>query len=1565
MPTDNPVSGDPSRRPPAARTGDGTAAKDGAGKPDNWLADLLNPAPIEPGKEESHPNEPPRTSPDTLHECDQNAQSASEADPSYIGRYQVIRPLGQGAYGRVFLARDDDLRRQVAIKVPISRVPVAAGDFELYLNEARVLARLSHPNIVPVHDVGHTEDGLGFVVSMYVNGGDLAARLKAGRPAFTESARIVASLCDAMHYAHTRDLFHRDIKPANILIDEFGVPYLADFGLAMKDEDYGKGPRFAGTVAYTSPEQARGEGHLVDGRSDIFSIGIVFYELLTGRRPFRGDSPQQILRQIISSEPRPPRQIDDTVPRELERICLKAIAKRASERYATSRDMAEDLRHYLESPAPDRGAEALSTPTHLFAAQTTDSPLSSLPQSAQSDLASRQIKVVPRGLCSFDEHDADFFLELLPGPRDRDGLPDGLRFWKTRIEATEAEKTFRIGLIYGPSGCGKSSLLKAGLLPLLKPHVTPVYVEATAAETEARLLRGLRKTYPDLPGDSGLIDALAFLRRNHSVLKEHKVIMVLDQFEQWLFARGRDAGTELIAALRQCDGEHIQALCLVRDDFWMAATRFMKELDTDLVPHRNVAAVDLFDLRHARRVLAAFGRAYECLPAEYETWSREQNTFLNQVTAGLAQEGWIVPVRLALFAEMVKGKPWTPATLREVGGMDGVGVRFLEETFSSARSNPEHRYHQKAAQKVLKSLLPETNSDIKGRMRSSHELRQESGYSDRPDDFDHLIRILDCDLRLITPVDFESSLDEDRPVTPAGGRYYQLTHDYLVHSLREWLTRKQKSTLRGRTELLLAERSALWNSKSDSHHLPSLREWATVRLVTKPSGWSEHERRMMSRTDRKAGIRAAVATVALCGLLAMGFLIRRSVNDDYDSNHARQLVLRLKDAEIAKVPESIADMRDYRRWTDPALRTLLEQSEHDPDRKLRASLALLASDPAQAGYLSSRLIDATPAELSVLCQFLAVRETTLEPKLWALLETNGPDDARVLGPAGALAQFDPDSPRWHGVAGKVARAMVSVNPIHVSEWLLIFRPASDQLRAALKEILQDVSRDESDRKHAMSYLVDYASENPRELVDLLETAGAKEFALVLPAVERWHEQSRSLLEREVDADDALPAAKVIEIDRRAERQAKAAVALFRLGGAERVWPLLVHKSDPRVRGFLIHLLTRLGDDPGTTKACLQKIETIAQARSSAGRLTQDESTNDPNRSSLFDPATSTERALILIVGYFKVEHLAKEERAPAIQKLLDIYRDDPDPGVHGAARWALGRWHQSKLLNQIDSVLAQRKTNDESRWFVNSAGQTMVRIHGPLRFRMGAPATDPEYQKETQHDRRIPRRFAIATTEVSIGEFETFWNEHSTEFEVPTSQFRKGSREQPRGGVSWYMAAAYCNWLSKKELRKPVYSTNKKGKYAQGMSLTADSFDGGGYRLPTEAEWEYACRAGTDTSRYFGYSKALIPDYAQMSWDQEPTAKPCGSLMPNDFGLFDMLGNLMEWCHDEDYDYEDFKEDMKSDHFFKSLINGQHYVMRGGSIVNHAHNARAPMRTRYEPGDSQFTLGFRVARSLP
>ncbi len=260
---------------------------------------------------------------------------------------------------------------------------------------------------------------------------------------------------------------------------------------------------------------------------------------------------------------------------------------------------------------------------------------------------------------------------MLPGPRDRDGLPDSIRFWKRKIEQIDPDLTFKVGLIYGPSGCGKSSLVKAGLLPRLGKHVLPVYIEATPEETEARLLKGLRKACPELPRGLGLVDSLANLRRGRILPPERKVLLVLDQFEQWLHAKRGEENTELVAALRHCDGEHVQAVVLVRDDFWLAASRFMRDLEIRLVEGENSALVDLFDPRHARKVLMAFGRAYGALPENIGDLSSDQDSFLDQSISGLAQDGKIISVRLALFAEMVKGKPWTPATLKEVGGTEG------------------------------------------------------------------------------------------------------------------------------------------------------------------------------------------------------------------------------------------------------------------------------------------------------------------------------------------------------------------------------------------------------------------------------------------------------------------------------------------------------------------------------------------------------------------------------------------------------------------------------------------------------------------------------------------------------------------------------------------------------------------------------------------------------------------------------------------------------------------------------------------------------------------------------
>ena len=726
-----------------------------------------------------------------------NGGAAAE-QPQRIGRYRIERVLGTGGFGLVYLAHDEQLNRRVAVKVPHAKLISKPADAEAYLAEARTVANLDYPGIVPVYDVGSTEDFPCYVVSKYIEGTDLAKRLQHHRLTYREAAELVSTVAEALHYAHKQGLVHRDIKPRNLLLDKSGKPFVADFGLALREENRGQGPRYAGTPAYMSPEQARGEGHRVDGRSDIFALGVVFYELLVGRRPFRGDTQAELLEQITSYEPKPLLQYDEKLPKELQRICLKALSKRASDRYSSAYEMADDLRVFLteqaviqdgrtpggvaaqtQATAPD------STPLTPLASITPITPISSSAGTGTSD--SQPIRIIPKGLRSFDAHDADFFLELLPGPRDREGLPDSLRFWKIRIEEPDPDNTFSVGLIYGPSGCGKSSLVKAGLLPRLSEDVIPVYIEATPEETETRLLHGLRKRCPALEDNLSLKDTLAALRRGQGIPVGRKVLIVLDQFEQWLHAKKEEQNTDLVQALRQCDGGRVQCIVMVRDDFWMAVSRFGVKLEVDFLPGINTGLADLFDLDHARKVLAAFGRAFGKLPEKISETTNEQKDFLKQSVAGLAEEGKVICVRLALFAEMMKGKVWAPTTLKEVGGIKGVGVTFLEETFSSQTAVPRHRLHQQAARAVLKSLMPESGTDIKGEMKSRDELLTASGYANRPKDFDDLIRILDSEIRLITPTDPEGQQQGERQgVSPPSTslQYYQLTHDYLVRNLQ-------------------------------------------------------------------------------------------------------------------------------------------------------------------------------------------------------------------------------------------------------------------------------------------------------------------------------------------------------------------------------------------------------------------------------------------------------------------------------------------------------------------------------------------------------------------------------------------------------------------------------------------------------------------------------------------------------------------------------------------------------------------------------------------------------------
>ena len=271
--------------------------------------------------------------------------------------YEVLEELGRGGMGVVYKARHQALQRLVGLKVLLAGEHAGPAQLARFRGEAEALARLHHPNIVQVYEVGE-HGGLPFFTLELVDGTTLAARLAGAPQPAREAARLVEELARAVHAAHQQGVIHRDLKPANILLTPGGTAKITDFGLAKRVDVVGvptQSGEIVGTPSYMAPEQARGDRQSVGPASDVYALGAILYELLTGRPPFRAVTPLDTLLQVLHDEPVPPRRLQPKVPRDLETICLKCLAKPPQRRYADAAQLADRLRLFLENkPIPDR-----------------------------------------------------------------------------------------------------------------------------------------------------------------------------------------------------------------------------------------------------------------------------------------------------------------------------------------------------------------------------------------------------------------------------------------------------------------------------------------------------------------------------------------------------------------------------------------------------------------------------------------------------------------------------------------------------------------------------------------------------------------------------------------------------------------------------------------------------------------------------------------------------------------------------------------------------------------------------------------------------------------------------------------------------------------------------------------------------------------------------------------------------------------------------------------------------------------------------------------------------------
>jgi formylglycine-generating enzyme required for sulfatase activity len=416
----------------------------------------------------------------------------------------------------------------------------------------------------------------------------------------------------------------------------------------------------------------------------------------------------------------------------------------------------------------------------------------------------------------------------------------------------------------------------------------------------------------------------------------------------------------------------------------------------------------------------------------------------------------------------------------------------------------------------------------------------------------------------------------------------------------------------------------------------------------------------------------------------------------------------------------------------------------------------------------------------------------------------------------------------------------------------------------------------------------------------------------------------------------------------AKRQANAAVALLRASQAEKVWPLLKHGPDPRVRSYLIHRLIPLGSD---AEAVIKRFDEESDI--------------------------TIRLALILSLGQDGGKELSPETRKTFLPKLQRLYRMDSDPGLHAAAEWLLRTWHHEAWLKQVNDGWAMAKEergkrlesirqllrNDEAKapqWYVNGQGQTMVVIPGPVDFMMGSPPTEAERDAdEGQQKTRIARTFALAAKPVTVEQYRQF----DRGYELPAVYTRMA--DLPVVATSWHQAAAYCNWLSKEEgIDEDQWCYEIKD--GQVTKLKSNYLSRTGYRLPTEAEVEYATRAGALTSRFYGETEELLRKYAWYTKNSQGKTWPVGSLKPNDLGLFDMQGNVYTWCQERYKSYpQDQDEGRREDQEDAYSINNQESrVMRCGSFSYPTWLVRSAYRNRDVPTYRGNFVGFRPARTL-
>ena len=843
--------------------------------------------------------------------------------PKQLANLQIDSQIGNGSFGFVFLAVEHESGIKYAIKFPRASLEHFHESANRLLHESHLAADLVHPGILQSHGFESEQDFL-FLRQRFIEGISFDELIQT-RPTVVQIVELFIELAEAISYAHQNGVYHRDLKPNNILLDKTGRPHVTDFGLALlSHQKWEHSGERSGSPSYMAPEQIEGHADDFDGRTDLWSLGVIFYETLTGKKPFNATDVDVLFEDIRSQTPLSIREYRLDVNSDLEKICLKCLEKDKHDRYETVGDFTAALKSWKTQFVKN------------------------------SDFKSES-KISLRGLRPFQAEDHQSFVRLLPGEFDSNGLPRVVLNWKHRLENREIEDSLPVSIIYGKSGAGKSSFVKAGIIPAINPAIVNlIYIESRIKKTEQRICQSISKRL-GIAGDiQHLATLLETIKTNHnSKLASKKLVIVLDQFEQLLY-RHWQSDCWFEDAFKLADGINIHFLLVVRDDFWVSISRLMNKIDCPLDDRVNIGLVDLFDIAHAKKVLIEYGKAFGTIGENGPTSKQQQ--FVDKAAKMLAHEGYVVCMQLVLFAELVRDKTWDASTLGKIGGKDGIGETLLESTLSNARSNRKFNSQVDLVKTILAELLPQVGSPIRENSVSLIDLSK--AVERRPDDpeFQSAISLLETDLKLITAVEFQVAdvdeyldngnsvgKDEETKTTDHVATYncvnYQLTHDYLVSPIRNWLVRKSKESWKGRAELKFTDNFELWNRTKHSRHLLGFSDQLAAEVALNKRRLQTDRLEFLKKSRRRNLFNCSIVFFAITAVFAIVLVLlernnRTSSLAQLDAYYVEPL------SGIPKHLETLTKKRSY--IEERVLRDLNSENEK---KRILAALAYLRFNP--------------------------------------------------------------------------------------------------------------------------------------------------------------------------------------------------------------------------------------------------------------------------------------------------------------------------------------------------------------------------------------------------------------------------------------------------------------------------------------------------------------------------------------------------------------------------------------------------------------------------------------------